>query len=443
MGGLMLKVRFSRNLGYVAIAGAALSSAGAYAQTSPLSNPQPVLPYDYPSDRTAANERYRPEYSAEGLRLGGLTVHPELTGGIGYTSNVYGDVNNAASDIYALIRPSLTIDGSGGAERRGYQIALDANLRRYSDEKTANQTALNASASGTLPIGGGGYIALGGGAHRSYESQESSSFPGASIAPIRYDEYIGYLRVSTGGSRLRLIAGIDANDDKFGNGKRADGTLIDQSSRDRLVLRGSARLETSLTGATSAYVEGRYSDINYKRDIIALGLENRDGKQAELLAGFKIDSGKFRGALAAGYTGRTYDFALYRDFGGLAVNGEVTYFATGLSTFTLAAYRNIAESGDPSISGQFNTGASIRVDHELLRYIILTGRVSYDVTSYRGAGRKDKIASVTGGVRYLANRRLEFGGNATYLKRNSNNSLVFGSADFDRFEATATVTGRF
>lgn len=429
----------SRKIGGLILASGSLVSGHAAAQVMP--DPLPVLPNDYPIERTGVAERWRPDYESQGLALGSLTVRPELGVGINHNSNVYGAKNGAIDDFYLAVNPQVVVGGDGGGQGTGnLQMRVDAALRRYADEKRANETAFGGDLTGTLPIGSGASVSGGASARRYYERQESGSFPSGSLAPIRYFDLASYIRMRTGGSRLRATMQLDVDHTQFSDAKLASGATLDQGYRDRTVLRGSGRLEASFTGATSGFVELRYSNIDYVRAFITPTEVNRDGKQAEVLAGGRIDSGKVRGYLAAGYTRRSFDSSQYKDFGGVAVNSEITYFASGLTTFTLTGYRNIYESGDPNISAQFTTGTGLRVDHELLRYVILSGRVGYDRSTYRGTSRKDEVASVRGSVRYLINRKMEVDAQAAYLKRTSSGT-AFG-ADFNRFEFGVTLVGR-
>jgi hypothetical protein len=430
--------KFLKRVVYVAAAGSAGFSGQVFAQA--LSRPIPVLPSDYPSERSSVAERYRPEYQSAGVPVGSYTLLPEVGVGLGYIDNVFGAESNKASDFYAAINPSVTLTRQGGAATGATITATAAaNLRRFFDEKAANETGYRGMLDGAVPLGNAVTINGGGGYERAYQRQDSGAFLTTARSPIRVDNLTGYLRARLGGSRIRTTVGVDVRDEAYGDARLTDGSRIDQGYRDLTTLRGVARVETSFTGALSGFVEGRYSDLNYNRQFIAPGLANRDGKQAEGYVGLRVDAGKLRGIVSGGYTHRTFDANVYRNFGGLAIDGELTYFASGLTTYTLTAFRNISETGDAGVTALFGTGGRLRVDHELLRYIILSGRVGYDSYSYRGINRSDKIATVGGGVRYLANRRFEINADADYTKRTSNNA--FGT-EFNRFQVLVSLVAR-
>lgn len=436
----MASEKLITGFGYIAAVGAAVVAGQAGAQT--MSSPIPVLPSDYPTERITVSDRFRPEYQSAGVRLGGFTVRPEVSGGVGYIDNVFGSAVDKASDFYAAINPSITLEQGGGAESRAsINLGASASLRRFKDEKQANESAFQGVAGITLPfMGGNNYIAAGAGFRRSYERQESGSFPTAARSPIKYDDLTGYLRMSYGGSRIRAIVSADVTKDSFSDARLNNGTRVSQAFRDRTVLRGTGRLESSITGALAAYAEGRFSNINYDENFITTTLPNRDGDQAEGYLGLRVDAGKLRGIVSAGYTRRTFSAPLYRDFGGIAVDTQLTYFASGLTTFTLNGYRNINENGDPAAPAMFGTGARLRVDHELLRYIILTGNVGYDAYSYRGSNRDDKVATIGGGVRYLANRHFEVNGEVNYVKRTSRGTGF--APEFNRFQVLVNLVAK-
>ncbi|QUT05673.1 outer membrane beta-barrel protein [Sphingobium phenoxybenzoativorans] len=428
-----------QTLGYAAAAGSASFAGQAMAQA--VERPIPVLPSDYPTELVGVSERYRPEFEAPGVSLGSFNLSPQVGAGLGYISNVYGRSFNKADDFYAAINPSLTLSRRGGAATEANLSAtLSANLRRFFNEKSANETAMRALANGSIPVGNVFTVSGGGGFERAYERQEAGSFPTAARSPIKVDELTGFLRVRAAGARLRVTAGVDVRDQKYGDARLGGGLRTDQGFRDLTLLRGVGRVESSLTGAVSAFVEGRYTDVNYNRQFISAGVVNRDGGQAEGYLGIRVDAGKLRGVVSGGYTRRTFDSPTYRNFGGLAVDGELTYYASGLTTYTLEAHRNINENGDPGVTAMFNTGARLRVDHELLRYIILSGNVGYDAFSYKSISRTDKVASVGGGVRYLANRHFEINADVNYLKRTSNLPL-FGT-EFNRFQGVISLVAR-
>jgi len=429
--------------GSIAFAGVTILSGAAQAQTSPLASPQPLLPYVFSADRVSVNQRARPEYQSEGLNIGSLRVLPSVSAGVSYTDNVYGSENENASDGFVLVQPTLRLfQGGETADSNALSVNLTGQVRRYFEEKAANESAVAGTGEGTLALGGGTTLTGGVGVRRTYERWDSGSVPAAALAPIRYDQLTSFVRLRTGGSRIRGTVAADMSRQSYGDAEvSATGDRFDQSYRDRTVLRGTGRIEYSLSGAASGYVEGSYSDINYDRNFLIGTIPNRDGQEASILAGGIIDAGKLRGGIGAGYTRRMFDSAVFRDFGSFAVNADLTYFASGLTTYTLSAYRRVEESGAIDTTALLSTGVSLDVDHELYRNVILSARGAVEKSSFRGLDRDDTVFAINGRARYLVNRRLEVNAEALYIKRTSSGTVI--GPEFHRFQFGLNVVGRF
>ena len=84
-----------------------------------------------------------------------------------------------------------------------------------------------------------------------------------------------------------------------------------------------------------------------------------------------------------------------------AVNGNVQWFPTELTTVTAKANRTVQDSIIPTSPGNLDTGGSIQVDHELRYNVILSGMASFDDYAYQGIDRDDQRWSIGIGAKYL------------------------------------------
>src|SRR5690606_23680921 len=164
--------------------------------------------------------------------------------------------------------------------------------------------------------------------------------------------------------------------------------------------RGTARVEWSASGGVSAFVEGSYSQLDYHRERRLDGTDNVDGARWQGKAGVLLTGGKLRGGLGAGYSRRTYDSAAYDDFSGFVLDASVQYFATGLTTFSLAARRSIEEGGGIEAGSFLYNEGEFRINHELLRNLILGAGVSYAKADYRLTDREDEVVTGRINLRY-------------------------------------------
>ena len=71
--------------------------------------------------------------------------------------------------------------------------------------------------------------------------------------------------------------------------------------------------------------------------------------------------------------------------------------------------RQCSDSAFGTTSGFFATAAALRVDHELLRNVLLNAQVGYEQDDFVGVDAKSKILRYSAGGRYLVNRNLGLG----------------------------------
>ena len=85
----------------------------------------------------------------------------------------------------------------------------------------------------------------------------------------------------------------------------------------------------------------------------------------------------------------------------------------------MAGGRIVEDSATPGAGGYLSSNVSARVDHELLRNVILTGQAAYGNDQYKVIGRTDH--RVTAGVSgtYLLNRVVGLTASYNYSKQNT------------------------
>lgn len=415
----MLAPRLRQCLAIASISAIAIPATAFAQSASSLPEPAPVLPFDFSVEDISVADRYRPDYEPVGINMGGAVLRPSTTAGIGYNANVFGFSVSEIDGFYAFARPRLQMV-SGEAGQRFISLSGGADLRRYFDVDHADETGLDAIVDARLPLGGGVMAEAGGSAQRKYERQESGSFPGAALAPIRYNDLSGYARLRTGGSRVRFTGAVDYTKLDFTSARSATtGALLDQSHRDREIFRGSGRIEGSLSGAISGYVQGSIARIDYANSFVGPGNPNRDGNRYDILAGVLFTAAKLRGSISVGYVGRSYKAGSYKDFGGISISSELLYALSGLTTLKASAERRIIETGELGSTGAFRTAGTFGVDHELRRNVILSANVAHERISYRALDRSDRITSIGGQAQFLVSRQISLFARADYVDRTS------------------------
>jgi hypothetical protein len=395
--------------------------------------------YAPPADRgrnTSVLERERPEYEARGIREGSFLIFPRIVIGGGYSDNVYGLTTNEQDDAFLAVDPSVSVESQWGRHALTFQGG--GRFRRFAEETPKNETGFNAAANGRLDIDRATTFNAGASIQKLYEQRASGSFPVDALASVPFYRTSGFGRLTRQGGPIRGILGIDYDRLSFKNVRAIGGGTLVQRDRNRDVIRATGRADYALTPDISAFGQLSYATVEYERPL-ANGLANRDGKEGRVSAGVSFDlTALIRGEVGVGYIRRAFDSGLYPDIGGVAAEARVEYFVTPLTTLSAVGRRYIEDSNILGSGGFYANVISAGVDHELLRNLLLNGRVEYESDDFQGIVRKDGIFSVSGGARYFMNRNVGVGIDAGYIDRRSNDNR-FG-IEYKEFHGSLSFT---
>lgn len=395
-----------------------------------------AIPFDgNRGENISVQDRRRPDYDAAGIRTGAFLLFPRVRLGLGFTNNVFGEKRNPNSDGYALVEPNL----AARSDWSRHAIGLDAgvSLRRLFDYSIRDEDGYHAGVNGRLDIGDSNLSAIGR-ITKAYEAQYSGSFPVNAAASVPFVTKTGQVMATYQGARFRVISANDVTRLTFSNIRALDGSTIDEQSRDRTVLRTSNRIEFAANPDAAAFGEVTYTHSNYDDRAALGGVVNRDSNELRVLGGATFDLAQlFRGAVGLGYVRRNYTSSVYNRISGFSADVRVQYFLTQLTTISLTAKRQIQDSITPGSGGFFATGAIARVDHELLRNLLLNLEAGYERDKFNRITRRDNVYRITTGADYFLNRHIGVNGAVTYVKRQTSGQPI-GQA-FDEFRAIASI----
>ena len=125
------------------------------------------------------------------------------------------------------------------------------------------------------------------------------------------------------------------------------------------------------------------------------------------------------GTVQAGYLSRRYDDPLLRDFNGVSFAANVLWNPTSLTSVTLRAGRSVEESASTTFAGNTRSDFSVRVDHELFRYVLISGDLGYDRFRANGPGPRGNEYTAGLAARYLIDRRFTLTGSVRTSRRSS------------------------
>jgi hypothetical protein len=378
----------------------------------------------------SVRERSRPDFDAVGVHLGGFTAYPKLAAAIESNDNVYARVKAAEQDdIFYTIAPEVRLRSNWSRHALGaYATGL---VSRYNDLKSEDIETWTAGANGRLDVDRTSNFNFSADYGDLNEARTAPDTPGTVVKPIVYSSASAKVAGAKEFNRLKLGGGLGVNKLNYDDGVTATGVVVDQDNRDRTTTIASVRADYAISPAAALLAEAVFNKRNYRLAPPAATLQ-RDSDGFELLVGANFDlSNTARGELRVGYTSQ--DYKAFEDQSGLALHGQVEWFATQLTTVTGSASRTPEEGTANGSPGYFSSTVGVRVDHELLRNVLLYGQVGYQKDKYKSIDRDDGRTSAGFGATYFMNRTIGVRAGYTYLKQNSSGVVAGPDYSVNRF----------
>jgi len=380
--------------------------------------------YDSPGLGQKPVAQHPQDYKPLGIRAGGFMLHPGVQLAAEYTDNAFYTPENTQSDTIFHIRPYITAQSTWSTH--SLNIRLAADIARYRDFTFRDYEDYFFQVSGKLDVRSRSfftyafdYMNL----HEGLNSRDSEQ----GFEPTRYDLYgvsAGYDHTF---NRLSLAATYSWRRLDFDDAFSFEDGVIDNQDRDRdennLSLRAGYQFRTSM----QAFVSYTADSTDFKEKFDRNGFSrNGDGYTASAGLAFML-TGKLNGNVAASYLDRSYDDPRLPNTSGWGGNASLQWKATDLTSVFGEISSSIEDTTSQWSSGYFRTLYSVRVDHELLRYLQLNGFVSYSDNDYQliagapeNARAWDEIFRGGLGLSWFINRYLFLNASYDYEKLKTN-----------------------
>jgi hypothetical protein len=374
----------------------------------------------------SVRDRERPAYEPQGWLVGGFVLHSSFDLSAEATDNVLATDTAEENDIIYRIAPQLRFES--GWERHALNFRAGAEFLSYQETTDANAETGFLEAKGRLDLYRESYLGFDAGLAR---VAEPFTDPDALAGPehVIYDREMFGLSAGHTFNRLRLSARVAAAGYDFD-----DANGIDQDRRDRDDQSVTARAEWAILPDVYAVGQATFDERNYSGDPAL----NSEGQT--YLVGVRIERPDLmKGELTIGAFERGYDLSA-ADIDGFAVQGNVEWYVTRLTTVTVAASREAREGG-ATISNPYSAEQySARIDHELLRNVILWSAARWETREYETIDRNDDNFAAEVGVDYLLNRNVALRGR--YLHHENSSSGALAGREFDLNALLAGVSFR-
>jgi hypothetical protein len=357
--------------------------------------------------------RQRPDYEALGLRLGTLELLPSITLGAESNDNIFASPTAEQEDLIFTVKPEISLASDWA--RHALRGHVEATRALYQDFDSEDFTNFYANGDFRLDVGREHNIGFGGSYLDGEEARTSPDSPFAAAEPVSFTVGNAYGYGVYVFNRLRLSGRVEYSDFEYEDAFTSTGALLPQQFRNHTEAAQTLRLEYAISPSAALVLRGRTMQNEYDQAAPGATLD-RDSEGYRVEVGFNADvTNLIRGELIVGYLSQDWDRTNV-SIEGLAVDGNLEYFLTRLTTVTLKASRGVEESGlFTAAQGKVVSRGEVRVDHELLRNVLLTGAFGASNDEYEGIDRTDDTKFGDVGLTYLMNRRVSLGAHYYYF----------------------------
>ncbi len=383
-------------------------------------------------------DRAHPEYEPVPIAVGAFTLLPTATVRLTATDNYRARDTNRESDVYVAIRPAATLRSNWARHRLSIDSFYEQRVHfKLSDE---NSNSLGTTVRGLYDISRQTQLSGDFSARSDVESRSAlGSFRG-SAEPVRFSTLRAALGLAQSFNDLQLTGRGSLERTNFSDAKIDGGGEIDQDFRDfdRLTVSGNARY--SLRGGIGLVGSVQYDETSYDFGPGSPGFvpgvtRDRESSGLSAQAGVSLELTRLIfGTIQAGYLSRRYKDPLFRDFNGLSFSADILWNPTPLTSVTLRGSRSVEESASTTFSGNTRTDFNVRVDHELYRYVLISGDLDYSHFRANGPGPRGDEYGAQVAARYLIDRRFTLTGSLRHARRTSTLAGL-------RFNATSGTIG--
>ena len=362
--------------------------------------------------------RQRPEVDAAGIRAVGFLFYPSLRQGFEYNDNIFATQNDTKSDFIYSIGPKIAARSDWNRHR--LNIDAGGNFGFYIDNSKQNYEDFYARLAGLVEITHRNAIRGKLSAARLHQERNDPEDVGG-IEPTRYTQYDAALQYVHRFNRLSVVGGGTIRRLDFDDVDAVGGGTINNDDRDRMVYRPGVRIAYEFMQNVTAFVRGEGVITQYDIGCCDDNVFERDAQGFDVAAGASIDiTGLLFGDVFAGYRERYFDDPRFKTLTGTVFGAALTWVPTRLTTVTLKVDNEVKQSVTINASSYTSSGVSVRVDHELLRNLILSANGSYRLDDYEGIARKEDNIGAGVSVDYLMNRNIKVGGRYAFNYRDSN-----------------------
>ena len=386
-------------------------------------------------------DRPRPDFDPYGYPVGAFTLYPSVTTAVQATDNYLATDTNKRGDVYAVVSPEVQLSSNWVRNRLTARAYFNQSL--HANLSNQNVAQYGASLGGAVDVSRATQITADTSVGHFVENRaDLGSFQGTS-QPVTYSAYRARLGISQNFNRLTLNGSVGLNDLKYNDVPVPGGATIDQHFRDVRAFTGILSAQYEVASGIGLIVTGQYDNSSYSFRPGQPGFDplvniDRASSGFNLEGGITFElSSLVLGSIQFGVLSHKYRDPRLRNFQGPSYSANILWNVTPLTSLRLTAQRSVEDASSTLVAGNTRSDLKFFIDHELYRYIILSGDLGYGSFTPNGPGVGGQEFTAGAGGRYLIDRRWSVGANLRYSQRTSDSNFL-------RYHATiASVSVKF
>ena len=384
---------------------------------------------------TTILDRPAPELTPLGLRFGAFLLCPRIELDEVYNDNIFATGGRRREDFITVVSPQFEVRSNWTQHEIGF--AAGASVGTYWEHPQENYADIFLTQTGRYDISRNHAVFGRLGYDHVHEERDSPDNPANSANPVEFDVWRAGVSFASRGLRIGYQVDADYRYEDYKNVAALGGTILNEDIRDNSLYSIAGRVSYEIAPRYQAFGQVAVNRRDYNGPQFGIN-RNSTGYRGDV--GAKVDiTGVTFAEVFVGYLVQDYESSVLSNVQGFDGGLRVVWNPTQITSVTFLADRQVQDTNSIALtvdglplttSGYLRSNVGASVDHELMRNLLLNGRVNYQNDDYEGVDRTDNRVDVGLGLRYSLTRNVYLGGSYTYTIRTSDGAGAFG--DFHR-----------
>jgi hypothetical protein len=380
--------------------------------------------YDNPSLGEQPVVVHPQDYKPLGIRAGGFMLHPGVQLAAEFNDNVFYTSEDELDDTVWHFRPYITAQSNWS--RHAFNLRLAADVARHQDWDYRDYEDYFLLMQGRVDVRSRSYLTYSLDFMQLHEGLNNRAAK-QGREPTIYDLYGGSLGYDHMFNRLSVGVLLNLRTLDYENTVDFDGTVIDNQDRNRDEWDATLRMGYQFQTDKQAFLSFAMHDVAYDQPLDRNDIgRDSDGWSANAGLAFNI-TGKLNGDVYATYHDRSYADPGLPGISGWGLGAGLQWMPTKLTSVGFRVASDVQPTTSQYSSGYLRRLYSVRVNHELLRGLQISGQVSYSDSDYEltadapaDSREQDELWQAGIGLTWFVNRWMFLSASYTHDRLTSN-----------------------